>query len=352
MTFATHWQAIRALRANPTGAAASDPDRKRTFVAALRQAEELAQASQVAGYATRALPLFYSLSQAGRAIAAVHLNGPWELHGHGLGVTTAKGALLETVVYPNGKADSSFTRVSGAVGSPILAGRAQLGALWAANPDLLDVPVPSSAGSSPRALEIPIGLEYSQMLRRGQFDPTAPTMTTGGLVETWVDIPGTNGQELTEALKPYPTLRGAFGVKQGGNGADPAGPADAVQREPDERGVMRAAVVRSGPTQTSLSEYWRRRREFASIVEIDERHPRYPYPHFVGFALPDIAGSESPHPLMLWWALLLGLSSLTRYEPAAWTAAIDLDASELAVSLERVLDIAEEKVPKRILQSM
>jgi hypothetical protein len=69
----TSWQPIRALRAAPTGSAAADHDRRATFVASLRQAEELAEAARVAGYAARPLPLFYCLSQAGRAIAAAHL---------------------------------------------------------------------------------------------------------------------------------------------------------------------------------------------------------------------------------------------------------------------------------------
>jgi hypothetical protein len=55
---------------------------------------------------------------------------------------------------------------------------------------------------------------------------------------------------------------------------------------------------------------------------------------------------------MLWWALLLGLSSLARYEPAAWTRALDLDQSELAVGLERVLDFADEWVAKRLLSEL
>src|SRR5262245_60132392 len=80
------WQAIRALRAAPTGAAATDPDRRQTFVASLRQAEELAEASAASGYAAKPLPLFYSLSQAGRAIAAAHLSDTWSLRGHGLRV--------------------------------------------------------------------------------------------------------------------------------------------------------------------------------------------------------------------------------------------------------------------------
>lgn len=42
-------------------------------MAALRQAEELADAAALASDATKALPLFYSLSQAERADAAAHL---------------------------------------------------------------------------------------------------------------------------------------------------------------------------------------------------------------------------------------------------------------------------------------
>jgi YaaC-like Protein len=56
--------------------------------------------------------------------------------------------------------------------------------------------------------------------------------------------------------------------------------------------------------------------------------------------------------LLLWWAVLLGLSSLARYESAAWTAAIDLDASQLAADLRTVLDIAAARVPARILDSL
>ena len=65
-----------------------------------------------------------------------------------------------------------------------------------------------------------------------------------------------------------------------------------------------------------------------------------------------LQGVRAPHPLMLWWALLYGLSSLARYEPATWTAALDLDRSEIAVGLERVLDLAEEHVPKRVLREL
>jgi hypothetical protein len=41
----TAWREIQALRAEPTGLAARDADRKKTFRSALRQAEELAEAA-------------------------------------------------------------------------------------------------------------------------------------------------------------------------------------------------------------------------------------------------------------------------------------------------------------------
>lgn len=60
------WRETQALRAEPTGLAARDGNRKRT----LRQAEEFAQAADVVTYAVKPIQLFYALSQAGRALAA------------------------------------------------------------------------------------------------------------------------------------------------------------------------------------------------------------------------------------------------------------------------------------------
>lgn len=354
MTFAAQWQEIRALRAVPTHLAASDPDRRRTFAAALHQAEELAKAADVATNATKALMLFYSLSQAGRAIAAAHLPIPWKLCGHGLGVTTVEQPMLETTVNPAPRrsGDDSFHQVAIAIGSPALAGQAQLGAVWAANPDLREVLPPASAGSWPVALEIPIGMQESPMMNPRRMNLSLPTHTTSGVIAMSLDIAGVTGKDIEKSLDHYPTLRDAFGLVDGANVPLRAGPADTVARGLDDRGVMRADIAKVFPVQSSMLDYWAAQRTFASIVEADPRFPRKPYPHYVGFALPELAGGTCPHPLMLWWALLLGLSSLTRYEPACWTAAIDLNSSELAVNLERVLDIAAEKVPQRILEHL
>ena len=137
------WRAIQALRAAPTGMAGRDRQRRRIFTAALIQAEELAVAASAVTYAVRPLLLFYSLSQAGRAIAAAHLKAKAELSGHGLSFTCDPIAILKSTVLPPGEqgARGAFQDVATSTGSLGL-NPAELGALWAGNPDLQHVPVP------------------------------------------------------------------------------------------------------------------------------------------------------------------------------------------------------------------
>lgn len=54
----------------------------------------------------------------------------------------------------------------------------------------------------------------------------------------------------------------------------------------------------------------------------------------------------------MWWALLLALSSLARYHPAAWVAALDVDESRLAIDLERTLDEAEQRLPDMLAEAL
>jgi hypothetical protein len=113
------WSAIQALRAAPTGMADRDRQRRRIFTAALIQAEELAVAASAVTYAVRPLVLFYSLSQAGRAIAAAHLKAKAELSGHGLSFTCDPIAILKSTVVPPGApgARGAFQDVATATGS-------------------------------------------------------------------------------------------------------------------------------------------------------------------------------------------------------------------------------------------
>lgn len=55
------------------GFARDDDERRRVYGAALAQFDELIAASAAVGPASRPLPLFYDLSQAGRAISSFDL---------------------------------------------------------------------------------------------------------------------------------------------------------------------------------------------------------------------------------------------------------------------------------------
>src|ERR1700729_4560762 len=64
------WRSVRHRRAEPPALAGQADDRRQVFQSGLAQAEELWDAAAVAGPASRPLPLFYCISQAGRAVCA------------------------------------------------------------------------------------------------------------------------------------------------------------------------------------------------------------------------------------------------------------------------------------------
>jgi hypothetical protein len=54
---------------------------------------------------------------------------------------------------------------------------------------------------------------------------------------------------------------------------------------------------------------------------------------------------------MLWWLLLFGLSSVARYDPELWVAALDLSLRP-AVPIEATLDEALVAIPGLILSAL
>jgi hypothetical protein len=76
---------LRGTRASPPGMAAGDVERRHVYGAALQQAEDLFEAAAAVGPLARPLPLFYAVSQAGRAITAAWLEDGWQTKGHGIG---------------------------------------------------------------------------------------------------------------------------------------------------------------------------------------------------------------------------------------------------------------------------
>src|SRR5262249_1907144 len=75
---------FRATRATPPGLITTEPGRRAMFSAALQQSQALFEAARAVGPLARPIPLFYALSQAGRAIAAAWLTQDWQIGEHGL----------------------------------------------------------------------------------------------------------------------------------------------------------------------------------------------------------------------------------------------------------------------------
>ncbi|MFC5668514.1 YaaC family protein [Kitasatospora misakiensis] len=68
--------------------------------------------------------------------------------------------------------------------------------------------------------------------------------------------------------------------------------------------------------------------------------------------LPLMGGSvTSIHPLMAWWAVLHTLSTISRYQPAEWGCHIDVDRSQHAVPVERLLTESIRILPQLVAES-
>jgi hypothetical protein len=149
MTGAEAIREIRRTRAQAPGDAARDEPRRRTYVAALAQFEALYKAAQMVDVSVAPLPLFYALSQAGRAIVAAH-GAEHRVRGHGLEEGRFRGSPLTSTIRTT--ADPGlFGAVCELVGAQPPA-EVALGACWAALPELIDIHVPDERW--PRALRV------------------------------------------------------------------------------------------------------------------------------------------------------------------------------------------------------
>ncbi len=326
------WQRIRLLRANPPGLAAGDDERTDVFVSALEQAEQLMQAASDIGPAARPLPLFYALSQAGRSIAAARLPDPWRLAGHGLSAPprTPDAPLLACVVKPDrGKPAAgrrhSFAGVAEAVGSDRLTHAAPIGAVWAALPDLIEpapqLPLEDEAWKRPLVAYLPDWWgDPSHIATRQPFQ-----LGVDGLPE------GLDADALLETLlADYPSAAGAM-----------------VRQIPgvDDRRVLGML----SPLGRSLPVFvWRHMGDRTRILE--RIAPDYRR-RGVRLLLPRL-GQDALSPLMLWWVLLFGLSSVARYDPELWVSALDVNASKLAVPIEAALETGLGALPELILDAL
>lgn len=87
----------------------------------------------------------------------------------------------------------------------------------------------------------------------------------------------------------------------------------------------------------------------------DVRTASSPYLTRIGghWLLPAVNGAKDVlSPILLWWCLLHALSQIARYHSDVWLAALNLDSSPCAVSIERVLSIGLAVVPRLVLLAL
>jgi hypothetical protein len=313
---------IRRTRARPPGHAGDDA-RRDTYGTALEQFEELLGAAATASPGVRPLPLFYALSQAGRAIAAAYLAHDWKLHGHGISCgELSVDNVLQLEIKPWKDADrsepDSFHSVTQATACEAPTEAMKLGALWSALPQvsrlIADVP---EVKQWPDALVV---LEHDDEVMSPLWDPTR---VKAGLLSTRYPI---GSFALENALDRYPNSGCVVARRTDGSIAQfhtPRGPVLDIYWPADTPDLpgRRTTLDRIAPSAPGGDRWWR----------------------------PRVGGAEM-NDLMMWWALLFGLSMLARYEPAGWNGMLDLDHNPIAAHLIRLMDAAVDVVPELVLR--
>lgn len=306
---------IRATRAYPPGRASTDEERRATYGAALSQFDELMATARNASARSRPLPLFYALSQAGRAVSAAHGEERWKLRGHGLSAPELDCPDIcdvEIKLNPISKerAVDSFQGVAAACGSELPKGAMSVGELWSTLPGVWDL-----LGESSRPQPLLASEEDSDAMHGDYaklFDFKHLRLQLRGLR-------GEPAQSVQAELARYPGISGSKVITSSRSSAAIACPTDS----PDYLG-WRTTYERIARPDPVTGERWMR---------------------------PAVAGSAL-NSLMSWWALLFGLSMVARYEPGAWVRALDLDRPGLAAQLTELMDTALEAVPLLVLEAL
>jgi hypothetical protein len=314
---------IRRTRAHPPGRARRE-ERRATYGTALEQFEELISAAADASPGVRPLPLFYALSQAGRAIAAANLADGWKLRGHGiscgdLSPTNVLDIEIKPWDSPSRDEPDAFHGVAWATECETPKRPIKLGALWLALPEVSKL-LPDAQGAEqwPEAvLAVPPAMTTSPVER---FDRVEAALIS------WKH---SDGASLAAELPKY------------------ANTEDASYEDIPGIGIR----VTHLPVGLGLNVYWPA--ETADVAGRQNTLDRV-VPSAPGGErwLRPLVGDAAMNDLMMWWALLFGLSMLARYEPAGWNAMLDLDEGALSSHLVRLMDAAVEVVPELVLQAL
>lgn len=328
------WSVIRATRSDPPGPTANGPDRLNTYVAALEQSEQLFRAAAQIGIASRPLPLFYGLSQAGRAVAAAANSLPangWKLNGHGITAVNLHGEFRQIAVHSARGTNTSFVKLSRVLDSPQLDEKspAPLDEIWETLPELLRWPIRDPTLQRP-ALNV-----WAPQADAPHELATAAVMNIPG----WLITAEHPRAQFDEFMQAYPTATGYTMVRKS---AEPDAPPD-LHGGPD--GHAELQMHWEVPGQPGLKSRTDREAYLDEKVLTSYRTGQY--------LLPAVGATSRPlHPMLAWWAVLYTLSMLARYEPSQWASDIDVNSSRYAVPIERLLTEALSAVPDVIAQTI
>ena len=309
---------VRFTRADPPGRAASEPGRRAAYGASLQQFDELLRAAAVAGHASRPLPLFYALSQAGRALAAAY-GDSWMVGSHGLAEdrsVSGEDLLLRRVKRVSGTNDA-------------------VSALCEA------LQAPDPYGSAGQAIEI--GAAWAAL---PQFNTFLPRWE-----ERWRPALRADNKGVPSLSEPPQHLMGLRVISQAPHGLDDL-PASAYPSLPPGFTFESAAHRQVGLDDSELrlgDVRWEAHEDTPSVFDLTYS----PLGALDRWLLPAAPGSDAAFvPLTAWWVLLFGLSIFARYHPGLWSATLNLDASEYAVPLGMLLDDALETLPRLIAEAL
>ena len=347
--FSMAWRHLRSLRAQPPGAASANPDRRSMFTAALEQAEQLFAAAASAGVMTKPLQLYYGLSQAGRAIAAVAPNvpdrqqgkpaEPWKLFGHGIAIP----AMQQSVAACGGKLGSlpvadnglgAFSQMACILGCDSLvdkkpdgtpAARVTVGQIWGTLPESVMFWLDGRVGFPMLEIENePFGMIPGTGWESAMLEPIPDRNKEAGIAG------------LKDFLGHYPDA-GSWALPAEVLGTDPEDMWSCGKIH-SEFNVLRLLWPEAAPPS----------KPHHVLTGVEARvGARY---FNTAYLFPALGDNARPlHPLLAWWAILYALSMVARYEPVAWTEMTAINTSSEAASIEHLLDTALIRLPRLVL---
>lgn len=325
--------------------------RKRTFIAALDQAEELWRASGLVADTVSPVLLFYSLTQAARAVCAAVIEGPqWQaIPSHGLSLLAPEIPNEQrpsiSDIYVVTKRSGFVQQFADTSGSPHPPEKCTLAELLHALPEHEELLLPSDGHRQP------LRVHDTTIFRSTSSQPsTAVTARVNPMPSSMVRrdeqpdglirMVDPEIDEVVEWFEAYPTLAGAGRPVWAGH----VQPADL-----DYPGSSYSVELRwelAQPLRWGNSSAW-----FEGIVDVMVR--KGAGVGASGLTLPSLGRSASAiKPVLTWWLALFASSMLVRYYPRTWASLLDVDSNRYAVPLSRFIDVGKRRVPSLILQEL